>query len=173
MAQEMTVRHLYSVRQLTLCAVFMGMNIALSSVSIPGPGGHLYINDIVICLAALLLDPKSAFLIGGVGAFLGDFFFYPAPMFVSLVTHGLQAYVISYLSHTEVGELKSPARAITALLIGAVIMVVGYSIGRAFIYSTPAYAWIKLPFEILQAMIGVVVGYILCYHTKLPTFFKW
>lgn len=56
MAQEMTVRHLYSVRQLTLCAVFMGMNIALSSVSIPVPGGHLYINDIVICLAALLLD---------------------------------------------------------------------------------------------------------------------
>ena len=37
--------------------------------------------------AALSLDPLGAFLVGGVGAFLGDFFFYPLPMFVSLATH--------------------------------------------------------------------------------------
>ncbi len=52
-------------------------------------------NDIVICTAAILLDPLGAFVVGGLGAFLGDMFFYPAPMFVSLVTHGLQAAVIS------------------------------------------------------------------------------
>ena len=72
-------------------AVFMGMNIALSSFGVPVPGGHLYMNDIVICTAAILFDPLAAFLVGGVGAFLGDMLFYPVAMFVSLATHGLYA----------------------------------------------------------------------------------
>ena len=46
-------------------------------------------------------------------------------------------------------------------LLGAVIMVVGYSLGRAFIYSTPEYAVMKLPYQILQAVVGAVVGMIL------------
>ena len=85
--------------RLTTTALLMAMNVALSSFGVPVPGGHLYLNDIVICLAAILLNPFEAFIVGGVGAFLGDFFFYPAPMFVSLVTHGLQAVVISLISH--------------------------------------------------------------------------
>lgn len=40
-------------------------------------------------------------------------------------------------------------------------MVVGYSLGRAFIYSTPEYALLKLPYQILQAVVGAVVGMIL------------
>lgn len=36
------------------------------------------------------------------------------------------------------------------------------SLGRAFIYATPAAAVAKLPFRILQATVGAVVGMILC-----------
>ena len=86
-------------------AMFMALNIAMSSFGVPVPGGHLYLNDIVICLAAIILDPVAAFAVGGIGAFLGDFFFYPAPMFVSLVTHGLQAVVISLISHHALKKL--------------------------------------------------------------------
>ena len=71
--------------KMTVTALFMAMNIALSSFGIPVPGGHLYLNDIVICLAAILMDPLQAFVVGGIGAFIGDFLFYPAPMFVSLL----------------------------------------------------------------------------------------
>ncbi len=84
---------------LTMTAVLMAMNVVLSSFSLPVPGGHLYLNDIVICTAAILLDPLGAFIVGGVGSFLGDFFFYPAPMFVSLASHGLEAIVISLCAH--------------------------------------------------------------------------
>lgn len=77
----------------------MALNIVLSSFSIPVPGGHLYLCDIVICIAAILLDPFHAAIVGGVGSFPGDFFFYPAPMFVSLVTHGIQALVISIFAN--------------------------------------------------------------------------
>ena len=144
----------------------MAMNVALSSFGVPVPGGHLYLNDIVICLAAILFDPVAAFMVGGVGAFLGDLFFYPTPMFVSLVTHGLQAVVISVFSHYVLKKHPKFASGI-GVTLGAVIMVVGYSLGRAFIYATPAAAVAKLPFQILQAAVGAVVGMLLCWPCGL------
>lgn len=163
--EEYNAGNTYNVRWLTLSGLLMALNIGLSSFGLPVPGGHLYLNDIVIVAAALLLDPMGAFIVGGIGAFLGDFFFYPLPMFVSLVTHGLQALVISYLVHYE-GKNKK-VTTIAAVFVGACIMVIGYSLGRAFIYSTPAYAWVKLPYQILQALLGVVFGPFLVWKWKL------
>lgn len=160
-----------SVKWLTLTAVFMALNVVLSSFSVPVPGGHLYLNDIVICTAALLFDPVAAFLAGGVGAFLGDLFFYPTPMFVTLVVRGLQALAIA-LCARKLLRNKGRAGAYIGLIIGAVIMVVGYSLGRAFIYSTPAYAWAKLPFQIGMAALGVIVAPILCYGCGLEKQYK-
>lgn len=148
--------------KLTTTALLMAMNIVLSSFSIPVPGGHLYMNDIVICLAAILQNPLEAFIAGGVGAFLGDLLFYPTPMFVSLVTHGLQAIIISLFSHKVLKAHPQLASGI-GVSVGAVIMVLGYSLGRAFIYSTPEYALLKLPFQVLQAVSGAVFGMLLCW----------
>ena len=157
---------------LWLCttAMLMALNVAMSSFGVPVPGGHLYMNDIVICTAAILLDPLGAFLVGGVGAFLGDLLFYPTPMFVSLVTHGLQAVVIS-LATRRLGKDRPSGSAI-GVTIGAVIMVVGYSLGRAFIYSTPEYALLKLPFQIAQAVIGAVAGWLLCWKCKIAELYE-
>lgn len=151
-----------TTKWLCTAAMFMALNVAMSSFGIPVPGGHLYINDVVICTAAILLDPFAAFMVGGVGAFLGDLLFYPAPMFVSLVTHGLQAVIISVFSHHILKKRPVLSSGI-GVAIGAVIMVVGYSLGRAFIYSTPEYAVMKLPYQILQAVVGAVGGMALCW----------
>ena len=155
-----------TVLWLCVTALFMALNVVMSSFSVPVPGGHLYMNDVVICTAAILLDPLGAFLVGGVGAFLGDLFFYPTPMFVSLVTHGLQAVVISLMAHRAWKKRPVLASGV-GVAIGAVIMVVGYSLGRAFIYSTPEYAMLKLPYQILQAAVGAVVGMLLCWKCGL------
>ena len=158
-------------RWITFTAVFMALNIIMSSFGVPVPGGHFYLNDVIICTAAILLDPLAAFMVGGVGAFIGDAIFYPTPMFVSLITHGLQAVVISLCTRRMLN--KHPmAASIVGVSIGAVIMVVGYSLGRAFIYSTPEYAILKLPYQILQAVVGAVLGVILCYQCKLKSVFE-
>lgn len=154
-----------------ITAVFMALNVAMSSFGVSVPGGHLYLNDIIICTAAIILDPLAAFMVGGVGAFLGDLLFYPLPMFVSLVTHGLQAVVISVFSHYVLKKHPVLSSGI-GVTIGAVIMVVGYSLGRAFIYSTPEYAVLKLPYQILQAGVGAIVGMILCWKCKLVELFN-
>ena len=167
--QNQNIKH--TTYWLCITAVFMALNVAMSSFGVPVPGGHLYMNDIIICTAAIILDPLAAFMVGGVGAFLGDLFFYPLPMFVSLVTHGLQAVVISIFSHYVLKKHTVLSSGI-GVTIGAVIMVVGYSLGRAFIYSTPEYAVLKLPYQILQAGVGAIVGMILCWKCKLVELFN-
>ena len=169
MSSQTQLRKKHPTKWLTVTAMLMAMNVVMSSFSIPVPGGHLYLNDAVICTAAILLDPLGAFIVGGVGAFLGDFFFYPAPMFVSLVTHGLQAVVISLCAHKLSADRRSRG-ALAGVILGVVINVVGYSLGRAFIYSTPEYSLLKLPFQIFQATFGAVVSMLLCFPARLLAF---
>ena len=157
------------VKWLTVTAMLMALNIAMSSFGVPVPGGNLYLNDAVICTAAILLDPLGAFFVGGVGAFLGDFFFYPAPMFVSLVTHGLQAVVVSLCAHKLAKEHRGRA-ALVGVILGIIINVVGYSVGRALVYATPEAAMLKFPFQVFQATFGAVVSMLLCFKAGLLTF---
>ena len=156
--------------RVTTAAVFMAMNIAVCSFGIPVPGGHLYLCDVIICLAAILLDPFAAFVVGGIGSFLGDMLFYPPAMFVSLAVHGLQAVVISLISHKTLKHHPRLAAGI-GMSIGAVIMVIGYTLGKMYVYSTPEYAMIKLPYEIAQAAMGAVFGMILCWHAGIHRIF--
>ena len=155
MKKETTIR-------IAFTGVLMAMNIALSSFGVPVPGGHLYLCDIVICLAALLLNPLEAFVACGVGSFLGDLIFYPAPMFVSLVSHGLQAVIISLCAHYLLRRRPVLSSVIGAVL-GGIVMIIGYSLGRAYVYATPEIALVKLPYEILQAFIGAFGGLLLCW----------
>ena len=157
----------FTTKKIVITAMFMAMNVALSSFGVPVPGGRIYLNDVAICFASLILDPICAFFVGGVGAFLGDLFFYPLPMFVSLVTHGVQAAVISLIAGGYKGERPKLWRASVAVLVGAVIMVSGYTLGKIYVYSTFEYAMIKLPYEILQALTGAVLGTVLLYATPL------
>ena len=157
--------------RLTTAAVFMAMTIALSSFGIPVPGGHLYLCDVAICLGAILLNPLEAFIVGGVGSFLGDMLFYPAPMFVSLATDGLQAVVISLISHKTLKNRPQLASGI-GVTVGAVIMVIGYTLGKTFVYSTFEYAMIKLPYEIAQGAIGAILGMVLCWKCGIHKLFN-
>ncbi len=167
----MAVKRSTETIRLTTAAVFMALNIAMSSFGIPVPGGHLYLCDAVICLAAILLNPLEAFIVGGVGSFLGDLLFYPLPMFVSLVTHGLQAVAISLISHYSLKNHPKLASGI-GVTVGAVIMVTGYTLGKIYVYSTLEYAIIKLPYEIAQAALGAVLGMVLCWKCGIHSMFS-
>lgn len=173
-AYKRDLKEINKVRWITVTAVFMAINIAMATVGITVPGGHLYLCDVVICTAAILLDPFAAFVVGGIGSLIGDMLFYPPPMFVSLVTHGIQAVVISLIVHRSQYDSKKKEFAVSlfATLVGAVIMVVGYTLGKIFIYSTYEYAMIKLPYEIAQALLGVAGSLLLCYRFGLKNIFK-
>lgn len=157
--------------RITTTAMFMAMCIAMCTFSIPVPGGHLYLCDAVICTAAILLDPFSAFVVGGVGTFLGDLILYPVSMFVSLISHGLQALAISLISRYVLRRHPILASGI-GTVVGSVIMIIGYSLGRAFVYSTPEAAILKLPWEFAQAAIGALLAMILCWRLRVRDLYE-
>lgn len=144
------------------------MNIALSLFGIPVPGGHFYLCDVVITIAALILDPLGAFVVAGIGSFLGDLMFNPPSMYVSLVVHGLQAISIALI----VRHSKRKESEYIALIVGTIIMVFGYTFGRAFVYSTLTAAIIKLPYEIIQGLLGSIAGLVIVQKMDLKRFIK-
>lgn len=160
-----------NVKNLCITALLLAMNIVMSMsvFSVPVPGGHMYLNDLIICTAAVLLEPFYAFAVGGLGAFLGDLFFYPTPMFVSLVTHGAQAVVISLCAHRM---KKRKLGSVLGALLGLVITVVGYTFGRAYIYSTVEYAILKFPYQVLQTAVGEALALLLCWKLRLVEIFE-
>ena len=128
------------IRTLALGGMFMAMNIAVSSYGIPVPGGHLYLCDAVICTAAILLAPFPAMLVGG----------------------------ISLLVHRKAGEQRKRfPLTLLATLIGALIMVIGYTLGKAFVYGSRETAIIGIPYEAAQSLLGVVLSLFLCFKCGL------
>lgn len=117
-----------STKRLTVGAFFMALMIILSSsmFSVPVPGGHFYFNTVLIFLVCLYFEPWEAVVIAGVGSFLGDLFFYPAPMFVTLVTHSIQAFVMASLIGLGKRESVSFAQISLAFVVGGIIDIVGY-----------------------------------------------
>ena len=161
------------IKVLCASALLMAMNVLMSSFGITVPGGHLYLNDCIITTAAILLAPGYAAAVGGIGAFLGDFFFYPTPMFFSLIAHGLQGYLISRCvrAFTDKEGKRCVKGAVIGCLLGLVVTTVVYSLGRAFVYSTPEYALMKLPYQIAQPVLGAVGGILLCFRFGLMRIF--
>ena len=92
-------------------------------------------------------------------------------MFVTLVTRSVQVITISIISQHTIKK-KPITAGIVALVIGAVIMVFGYTIGRAYIYSTVEYAILKLPYQILQAAVGCVIAPIIAYNKQFKKILK-
>ena len=161
---------------ITLTALLMGMNIILSSIRIDIGFAGIYLNNVVINIAAILLDPLAAFFVGGVGSFLGDFFFYPTPMFVSLAVHGLQAVAVSLISRHVLAERRTLSASL-AMTVGSIITVIGYTIGRIYIYGDPSHsvavqvALTKLLPEVAQAGAGAVIAFLLLYPAGLEKSF--
>ena len=63
----------------------------------------------------------------------------------------------------RVFRTKPETGSIIGSLLGLVITVTGYTLGRAFLYSTPAYAVAKFPFQILQTLVGSALALLLCW----------
>lgn len=162
----------FTAKRLCLAAVFMALNVVLSSFGVPVPGGKIYLNGIIICFASLFLDPFSAFAVGGVGAYLGDLFFYPAPRYVSLIVRGVQAVAISLISGGYKRNKPEILRAIIAVCVGAIISVCGYTFGKYFYVGTNwwGYATAKLPFQIMQDVVCPAVSVALLYLTPLKKY---
>lgn len=131
------------------------------------PFGNLYWCDGMIFLAAYLLDPLAAFIAGGFGTFLYDVMHGAAStMFASLIIHGLQAVTVSLLLHYIFPKKFEALWAGISSIVGAFCVILGYFILRYYITGYDlATCGYKAVANVIQEIVGVVVGMVICYAT--------
>jgi uncharacterized membrane protein len=164
----------FTTKWIAYTAMLTALVIATSFITpIPMPPfGNLYWCDGVIFIAAYLMDPFAAFIIGGIGTFLYDVIHANASMmFVSLIIHGLQAASVSAVFHYIFGQKifsqkLEPVWAFFASLVGAIIVIGGYFISRYFIngYALATCGY-KAVANVIQEAVGIAVAMIICYAT--------
>ncbi|MBO2516445.1 MAG: ECF transporter S component [Clostridiales bacterium] len=146
------------VRVMCVTAVFMALTAISGMWSLPVGIAHIYLTDVIVCIAALLLPPSWACAAGGLGAFLGDLMFYPQAMFVTLITRTVQSLVIG-LMKKGLFRKHPLLRDALAVAAGAVIMVCGYTVGHMVMYGSFETTLISyvLP-QVIQAVFGAAVA---------------
>ncbi len=143
----------------------------------PLPVGRIYWCDAMIFLAAFLVDPVSAFIVGGVGTFLYDILIGDAVMaVVSFIIHGVQAAAVSALL-IVFPKKKEVLWAAVSAVIGGLIVIGGYFLWRwaispLFLSGDKvglAYAISKIPANVIQEIVGIAVGMIIVYALRLKS----
>ena len=103
---------------------------------------------IVICLAAILMDPLQAFAVGGIGAFIGDFLL-PCANVCFTCYHGLQAVVISVFSHRILKTSRALHRNRMSSALSSWSSVFA---GKSFRLQHAGICLAEIAFQVLQAV---------------------
>lgn len=152
-------------RKITLTGLGMALVVvATLMIRIPnGFQGYVNIGDTLIFAFAIIVDPISAFLIGGVGSALADIAGgYGYYALFTLVVKGLEGVFAYYLFH------KLNKAWLSYLLAGA-WMVLGYFIADIFVNQSVIAAALSVPPNMIQGVASTILA---CCLTPLFLKFK-
>ncbi|MCD6323773.1 MAG: ECF transporter S component [Desulfurococcales archaeon] len=112
-------------------------------VSTPATGGYFNLGETAIYVAAVLTNPLTAAVAGGVGSALADLttgysYYSPGTLIIKFIEGFTVAYLISRLKGWSLARSKV-ASVITGIAVGAVIAFIGYTqlSGKATVSSAP------------------------------------
>lgn len=151
-------------RKLVLGALFTALICVVTlAVKFPVPGATgAYVNagDGIIYAAGLVLSGPWAAVAAGIGSMLADLIvgaaiYAPATLVIKAVM-GLVVGMALY------GRKANIIRYIAFMVLASLIMTAGYGVYEYFIYSPHGVAALaNLPFNLIQAVGGVIIGLLL------------
>ncbi len=122
---------------------------------IPGPTGYYHLGDGFIYTAAIVLGPGPAAAAAGLGSALADYLGGAAQWAPwTLVIKGIVGYVVGLVAFGK------PARRLKAMVLGAVITVIGYGLATSVMFD-PRAALLETAGNIAQTVVGIVVALVL------------
>lgn len=145
-----------NIRRITLTALMAALIFVLTwipRVPVPGPGGYVHLGDAGVTFAACAFGPWVAMASGGLGTSLADLVGFPQWAIFSLFVHGFQGAVLGMIFRRGLNWV----RAILATLVSVVIVTAGYFVA-GFILDGLAVAITEIPFNVIQALSGSVIG---------------
>ena len=149
-----------NVKKITVVGVMTALNIVIARVfliPVPMTKGFLNLCDAGIVLIALLYGANYGGLVGALSGFLLDLLAgAPQYMLFSLVIHGFEGWVFGKVVEKE----KTPGRLVLAVVLATIIVSCGYLACETFLFKFST-AIIGFPMNILQAIVGSLVGIVL------------
>ena len=103
----------------------------------PGTGGYFNFGDIMVMLGGLLLGPVGGFFVGGVGSAIADIIGFPLFAPITLIVKGFEGMAVGYLGSRARKHVRLNVRDVIAVLVGAIIMLIGYFIGEVLLLAVP------------------------------------
>lgn len=169
----------FTTKWITYTAMLTALVVAMGYVpGIPVGTGKIYWCDFAIYTAAYLMDPLSATIVGGIGTTFFDLFGINGTAYnaiPSLIIHGLQgctaSFIFLYIRKfflKDGGNLREGVLAVISSILPALIVIFGYFIKRiTWEQLAPEAAFLKMPANILQEIVGIAVAVIICYVCRL------
>ncbi len=164
-------RQTFTIDQIVLAAMFMGMIVALTliiRIPIPGSHGYIHLGDSMIFLAVLALGKKNGALAAGIGSALADVIGgYAVYAPVSLVAKALMAYIMGVFIEralarsASAGTGKVRAIMITGMVIGGLVMVASYYAAETVMYGNPVIPLAGAGMNCIQFAVGGVIAFAL------------
>ena len=150
-----------TVRNLAFAGLFAALTCVMTMVvQIPSPTGFTNLGDCMILLAAFVLGPAWGFAAGGIGSMLADLISgYGAYAPGTFVIKGGIALIAALLcmAFRKHGKLGYPARILSCVL-AELFMVGGYLLYESTILSYGAAALESVPNNLVQGLVGVILG---------------
>ncbi len=138
-------RHM--ARRVALGSVLAAAVALATLLHIPMPGMRIYFNlgEGVIYTIAILLGARYGGLCGGIGAAMADILLgYPLWAPLTLVIKGVEGYVVGK---------AAPSGRLRAIILGALIMIAGYTTSAGVLYG-----WKVAPAELLTDLLQTGIG---------------
>ncbi len=135
------------------------VSTAIIAIPFPTSTGYLNFGDTLVMISAMLLGPLGGFIAGGLGSALADVSLgYLAFAPLTFVVKGAEGFLVGLISKrtNEFGKLG--ARDLAGLIIGGIIMMLGYFIGEVFLFGYEAALAELLFLNWIQAVSGIVVA---------------
>jgi uncharacterized membrane protein len=140
---------------ISMISIFTALNFIVTywiQIPIPATGGYINIGDITVMFTALLFGPIIGGIAGGVGPMLSDIF---SPYIIyapaTLIIKGIEGFLIGLISNPKNCEGNISYRDIIAVLIGGILIPLGYFIYEAFILKLGvAVALVEVPGNFFQ-----------------------
>lgn len=124
-------------KQLVIIAMLTALTVVLSLLFIfpvPATNGFVTLAEVGIYSAGFLLGPLGGFWVGALSGGLIDLFAgYPQWIVASFLIHGLQGAVAGYFFQKNPKWLHG-----VGFVVASLLMVIGYAIATALIYTWPA-----------------------------------
>lgn len=161
------------VRMMTLTGLFMALIcVATLFFKVPIPLGYAHLGNGFIFLAGVFLGNPYAMIASGFGSALADLLGgYGEWILPTLVIKCLMGGLIALISGD--GKVKQ-LRTFLAVFIGAVEMVIGYTIAGALLYGSIPAGLAQIPGLTAEGIVGIVLFYVVgtvCEQTGVKKYF--